>query len=373
MPQRTILFAGGGTGGHIYPNLAVLERLQAAGAGERAHFLVSRRPLDAQLLNKEGIPCTGLSAAPLRGRPIGLLHFLLGFWQSRKMVRQIIRETNAVAMVATGGFVSGPAVAAARRAGLPVALVNLDAVPGRANRLLARRATKVFTVYPTPQLPRAQRIGLPLRQSVRLELPAGEARARLGLARETPTLLVTAGSQGATSVNRMMIALLEQPTARAALADWQVVHLTGDHEREAVTAAYEKAGVRARVEPFYYEMGVLWRAATLAVSRAGAGSVAEAWAHRVPTIFFPYPYHKDQHQRLNAKPLVDVTGAIMLPDRVEPQANAEALLEPLLMLMGDPARRQAMRTKLSDAPPDGAETVATWLLEAIAGGAKGDG
>src|SRR5690606_34808033 len=148
-----------------------------------------------------------------------------------------------------------------------------------------------------------------------------QAREALGLAPDQPVLLVTAGSQGAATINRMMMALVKHPQGRAALADWQVYHLSGAREREAVERAYAEAGVAARVEPFCQRMGLAWRSAELAISRAGAGSVAEVLANAVPTIFMPYPYHKDQHQRLNALPLADAGGAVLVQDHIDAEAN----------------------------------------------------
>ena len=369
---RTVLLAGGGTGGHIFPNVAVLERLHERHAPVYPHFVVSNRPLDAEVVRKAGYDFTALPGIGLAvGRPWTWLRFWKLYQASIAAAGQLIAQTQAAAMVATGGFVSAPAVEAARRAGVPVAVVNLDAVPGKANRMMAKKATDVFSCYPCAELSTATRIGLPLRRAS--VAPPGvspaEARQQLGLDADRPTILVTAGSQGATTINQMMMDLVSRPRARHALAGWQMLHLSGAGEREAVAKAYADAKVPARVEAFCNAMGLAWRAATIAVSRAGAGSVAEVWANAVPTLFFPYPFHRDQHQRLNAQPLIDAGAGIMLTDHVEPVPNVAELMGPLLALMSNDAQRASMveilRTK---APDDGATAIAAWVHTAIGGG-----
>ncbi len=364
--QATILFAGGGTGGHIFPNLAIIERLVERGVGINPYLLVSQRPLDARMVAGSGLPYMSLAAQPFGGRPASLWRFWRGYRRSLRQVRALIRQSGARALIATGGFVSAPAIAAARRAGIPSALVNLDAVPGRANRAMAGRALARFTVYPHPALAGAMAIGLPLRQSALGVVQPDEARVQLGLHPDRPTLLVTAGSQGAESINALTLALCRNERARAVMRQWQIVHLAGLKQRDELEAAYEQAGLQARVYAFLDRMGLAWTAASLAISRAGAGSVAEAWANCVPTIFLPYPYHKDEHQRHNAAPMVATGGAMLLPDHVEPAANVEQILDPLLELMADKPRRHIMSAALAAHDPgDGAAAVAQWAVDAL--------
>ncbi|MFA9477217.1 glycosyltransferase [Phycisphaerales bacterium AB-hyl4] len=383
--QLTVLLAGGGTGGHIFPNAAVLERLREADAGEpeksrvTGHFILSRRPLDGQIADGLGVEWTSIVAEPFGLRPRVLWRFLSGFGEAKRQVRGVIARNGGnpglrgaqpsalgrTVMVATGGFVSGPAVRAAKACSVPVALVNLDAVPGRANAWLAGQVDKVFSVYEHASLRGAERVGLPLRRTaVRGDVEPEQARCELSLLPDRRTLLVTAGSQGAVSINRAMMALCEHDAVRSALRErWQVMHLAGESMRDEVAKAYAAAGIEANVLAFCDTMGLAWRSADLAITRAGAGSVAEAWANRVPSVFLPYPYHKDEHQRLNAQPMVDTGGAVLLRDRVEPTANVSELA-PLLgpMLTADD-RLMEMRAALDRDPPgDGAQAVADWVL-----------
>jgi UDP-N-acetylglucosamine--N-acetylmuramyl-(pentapeptide) pyrophosphoryl-undecaprenol N-acetylglucosamine transferase len=372
---RTVLFAGGGTGGHIYPNLAVLDELRRISAPQcawQARFLISDRPLDAQILDGLDVSVTALPVRPLPRNVLQWAGFLRCWRRSRATMQRLLREDPVAAVVATGGFVSGPVVVAARRAGAEVALVNLDAVPGRANRALVRHCTKTFSVYDVPQWPDHERIGLPLRRSARATIDAAQARTVLGLTPDVPTLLVMGGSQGAQSINATMRALV---AGRGAAVDllrrWQIIHISGPRPGAAaqVQQAYRNAGMAAHVLGFCDQVGRAWAAATLAVSRAGAGSVAEAWAAAVPAIFMPYPFHRDQHQRLNALPLCAAAGAVIAEDRIEPGRNARTL-EPLLeQLLADEGRLRQMSDALRATwPGDGATPVARWLADKLAGG-----
>ena len=362
----TVLFAGGGTGGHIYPNLAVWERLREAQGAPAGHFVLSDRPLDGRIVASENVGFTPLGVRPWPRRPWQWPGFLAALARATRQVRRLIDQHQVRAVVATGGYVAGPVLLAARRCGVPAAMVNLDAVPGRANSRLARQAARVFTVYASPHLPGATTIGLPMRRCAVGPDDQQWARRQLGLDPQRPTLMITGGSQGAQSVNEAVLATLGRDDVRAALAGWQVLHITGPQKDADVAAAYQRLGMPAIVTAFCDAMGLAWRAATLAVSRAGAGAVAEAWANAAPTLFLPYPFHKDQHQRLNAQPLVTIGGAELLTDRIDPAANAAGLAPRLIELARDEAARQAMAQRLTEHRPiDGAELVARWVTETI--------
>jgi UDP-N-acetylglucosamine--N-acetylmuramyl-(pentapeptide) pyrophosphoryl-undecaprenol N-acetylglucosamine transferase len=141
----TVLLAGGGTGGHVYPNIGIAERLEQLGVAARPHFLISERPGDARIVERHGGPATTIPVQPLPRRPWHVPRFVTSWRRSVRQVRDLLQSAQVAAVVTTGGFVSGPAVVAARRAGVPTALVNLDAVPGIANRYLARFADDIFT------------------------------------------------------------------------------------------------------------------------------------------------------------------------------------------------------------------------------------
>lgn len=362
---RTIVFAGGGSGGHISPGLAIAERLveSGGGAGVDPLFLCSSRAIDRTFLSETSFRFESLEAAPFGLRPSALLRFIRGFRRSDHTTRSLLSACVRPCVVALGGFVSAPVVHAATRCGIPTVLLNLDAVPGKANRLLARRCDMVLSAVETPGMPQlAERVvGLPVRRAAIAPGDAAHCRQALGLESERPTLLITGASQGSASMNALMAALLHEEAA--AFQSWQVYHLCGPTDLDRLRQAYVRAGVRAVVEPFLREMGLAWGAADLVVSRAGANSVAEARANAVPTLFLPYPYHRDLHQQHNARPMADLGGAVVERDAIEPSANLAGPGRILRELMSDQPRRQAMReVLLANRPDDAASLVAEIVL-----------
>jgi len=375
---HTFLFAGGGTGGHIYPALAIAEQVRARNSVVRTIILCSERPLDAQILRAEEAIYRVIPAKPLSVRPKALLGFAASWGASIRAARTAIAQARAgggtCEMVAMGGFVAAPCAQAAKVSSVPLTLVNMDAVPGKANRWVAKRADRVLTTvsvvgkYADRARDRWSLVGPIVREEAR---PAGDAaacRAQLGLDPAMPTLLVTGASQGARSINRLIVRLVQQ---HVQFKDWQIIHQTGSGDEEPIRAAYQGAGVRALVKPYFEAMGACWGAADFALSRAGAGSVAEAQASRTPTVFMPYPYHRDQHQRFNAQPLEAAGGAIIATDHIDETLNASGEESPgahVLKLLGSPQILREMRQALEKlGPADGASKIAEILLSSKAG------
>jgi UDP-N-acetylglucosamine--N-acetylmuramyl-(pentapeptide) pyrophosphoryl-undecaprenol N-acetylglucosamine transferase len=388
MFSGTLIFAGGGTGGHLFPGLAIAAALrERAPASVRARFICSDRPLDAEILHKEGVEFVPLAARPLSLRPRDLVRFLNSWGRCVRESRKVIRSAaphqvrsrpaggGGIVVVAMGGYVAAPVVQAARAERIPIVLVNLDAIPGKANRWIARHARRSARAI-APGRPiaftsaRIER-GTPadwklvppiVRRQAIASAATPECRRLLGLDPNRRTLVVTGGSQGARSINAFLAALLErEPRAFAA---WQVLHQCGRNEADPLRAAYQRAGVPALVVEFSDHMADWWGAADLALCRAGAGNVAEVWANRVPAIFLPYPYHRDQHQRYNAAVLAESGGAVIATDLVSPQRNAARVGPILIDLMSNPARLDAMRRALERlGPASGAEQIAEALLE----------
>jgi len=364
----TILFAGGGTGGHLYPSIAAAERLADLRPDVGVHFACSDRPIDAAILEPADVPFTPLPARPFTGHPLRFAGFAVRFLQTRGLARLLMRRLNVVCVVTMGGFVAAPVAIAARRLGVPVLLVNLDAAAGKANRFIAARSDRLFSVFEDAGLGveprRVEPIAMPLRRASIGPADPGEARLALGLDPARSLLLVTGGSSGARTINQALVALLENRDFRAAVADWSVLHQAGPSDHAELNAAYACAGVEARVVERIERMGAAWRGATAAIARAGASTVAEAQANRTPTIFMPYPFHADEHQRRNAEPLVAAGGAVVVADRRDGGANAERLLDPLLTLMRDASARQRMAEALAGRDVgDGAERLARAALE----------
>lgn len=365
---RTFLFAGGGSGGHISPALAICERLVDLDPSAGTLFMCSTRAIDESMLTEARVRFQPMPAAPLSLGPRGMARFARCFVACRRAARKEIRRHRVDRVVAMGGFVAAPVVSAAIASRVPVTLVNLDDPPGKANRWIARRCDQVLSAIELHDRPGfAERVvGMPIRRDARAPGTPPACREALGLDPAVATLLVTGASQGARSINAMVTAVA---VANPGLFDgWQVLHLAGNGDDGPVRAAWEAAGVPAVVRPFLHGMGPAWGAADLAVSRAGASSVAEAWANAVPTLFLPYPHHRDGHQQRNAAPMAATGGAIIETDAIDAAANVATAGATLRDLVRDEPRRRSMRAALRARPaPDAAETVARLVL---AGGRK---
>jgi len=336
---RTIVFAGGGSGGHLSPGLAVAEAVRDIDPTIESLFICSERAIDREMLTGAGVRFEPIPAAPFSLRPMALLRVLRALPRATRRSRDLLERTNACAVLALGGFVSVPVARAARACGVPLALLNLDAVAGRANRLVARWATTIFSAPPGDGLPNRARelVSVPVRRAARAPAPVSECRERLGLEPARQTLVITGASQGSTSLNEALPAIVAEHAALFAM--WQVLHLCGAAEEERVESLrkrYESAGVRAVVRPFLHEIGLAWGAASLAVSRAGASSVAEVALNRVPAIFVPFPHHRDQHQRRNSEPLTRAGSALVAHDPLRPNTGDPSLEDALLSLVRQP-------------------------------------
>jgi len=360
----SILFAGGGTGGHLSPGLAVSEVLRESRPGLGRVFACSTRAIDALMLSAAGETYEPIHAAHFGRSPRQMFRFVRGWRRARREARALLERHRIVAAVALGGFVAAPVVAEIAGAA-PILLLNLDAVPGKANRLLAKHCDLIVSTCATPSVRgfASHRVPMPLRKSTLSDSFGAPAKCRdeLGLDPHAATLVVTGASQGSQSINDLMRFIVSNH--RDWLDGWQVLHLCGEGRSSGLVEAYEAAGVPAVVLPFLDRMGLAWGAADLAISRGGANSVAEIAANAVPAVFLPYPHHRDRHQYENARPLVDLGGAVILDDRIDPGATVAAN-QALRNLLHDQGRRSDMRRALeAHRPNSGAGTVADILLE----------
>lgn len=385
VPAGSVIFAGGGTGGHIFPALAIAEAIasdshkaetQAEAAGPIRRLVIGAdRTLDIELLTSAQQRGDIEAFATIPARPFGLrpraLARLARDWgtcvrESRLLIRDERERTGrSPVIVAMGGYVSAPPVRAAMTEKCPVVLVNLDAVPGKANRWIAHRADQRFVVgrdgsafEPMDSVA----INPIVRAQIISHASPAEARAHFGLDPDRPTLLVTGGSLGARTINRFMIACVQAHADAFQANGWQVLHQCGPDDAETLRSAYAAQRVPAVVTHRLEDMGAAWAGADLAVCRAGAGTVAEVWATRTPAIFLPYPFHKDAHQRVNAAILTDAGAGVLGQDLIEPGDNVRANGAELRSLLTDPARRAGLADMLQHfGPADGAQQVARFV------------
>lgn len=367
-PPR-IAIACGGTGGHLFPGLAVADELRQRGCA--VQLFISPKEVDqAAVRGLTGASGPGAALEFVTLPAVALqdgrwLAFARGFAKSFFAARKLFRARAPHAALAMGGFTSVPPVLAARRAGAATFLHESNSVPGRANRLLARWVDVAFTGFPEAAARLRCRCtmnpGTPVRPGFAAQ-DVAECRRALGLAMERPVVLVTGGSQGARGLNDLVLRAL--PLLARSVPDWQWLHLTGAADAERVRAAWAAAGLSARVEPFTDRMEVFLGAADAAVTRAGASSLAELAALRLPAVLVPLPTAADDHQRANARAFVREGAARMLEQGSATPEDFFAALQPLV---ADAAVRAAMRAALGRRhTPNAAAEIATQILAALA-------
>lgn len=346
LPSAPFVFAGGGTGGHLYPALALAEAFRRRLSRARFLFLGTQRSIEERILQSADCDWVPQSLPALRRAPWRWPGICRGFWRSAQACRARFEADPPAVVIGNGGLPSVPAVREAARMGIPVVLLNPDAVPGRANRYLAGLAHLVFaqweeTIGHLSATVSVRVCGCPVREAFnRPDREAGLRRFGLDGARRT--LLVTGASQGARTVNEAVVANLDFLESRS---DWQVLHLTGDADHETVRRAYHARSVPAKVLPFTHHMADALAAADLVVARAGASTLAEITAVGRASILMPYPHHRDMHQLANARCLVsakDGSAARIVHDRADASLNGPALGAVLEHLMTDDDAREAL-------------------------------
>jgi len=369
--DRRLYFAGGGTGGHIYPAMAVAEQIVKIEPEAKIHFFCSTREIDKHILGQTRFEYTALPARGFSIRPRELVAFFKSFRQSNRVARDIMGDGKDAVVVGAGGFVSASVCWVAHKRDVPVVLLNIDIVPGRANRIMARWASEVFVQFEETGRYFAQRgtkasvVGCPLREGFSHPEPDA-VREQLGLDKSKRILLITGASSGAQNINKTVCSLLEKLNAFA--DHWQIVHLAGRANYERVAGKYADAQIGHKVLDYFDDMPNLLAAADLVVGRSGAVSVAEYAAAAAPSICMPYPYHRDRHQYLNAGKLVEAGAAVIVDDLPDEKDRAEWLWEELEELMkDDEKRRQMAEACRSVARPQADVKIAVKLLE-MAGG-----
>lgn len=360
-----VAIACGGTGGHLFPGLAVAEQLQKHGC--RVALLISPKDVDQQAVKSaRGMEIVTLPAVGLQNR--NYLSFARSFWRSWRMARNFFRTHPPRAVLAMGGFTSAPPVLAAKKFQARTFLHESNTIPGRANRFLARFVDEAFVGFPSSVSRLRARKVTPTGTPVRPQFQPGDpapCRAAFRLDPGRNTILVMGGSQGASGINQLIWSAL--PLLRDRAAGWQWLHLTGPADVEKANQAYAAHGFRAVVKPFVAEMDLALGAATAAVSRAGASSIAEIAAVRLPSLLIPFPAAADNHQFYNAQAL-ETTGAARLLE--QKNATPEKVAALLAGLVDDSTARERMQTALAQwHAPRAAEQIAENILAAIGQGA----
>jgi UDP-N-acetylglucosamine--N-acetylmuramyl-(pentapeptide) pyrophosphoryl-undecaprenol N-acetylglucosamine transferase len=330
-------------------------------------LLVSPKEVDRQAM--QGVSGMEVFTLPAIGlRRGGEIAFVRGFIQSYRATAKLFKLHRPLAALAMGGFTSAPPILAAKRAGARTFLHESNTIPGRANRWLSRIVHHAFVGFPTAAGRLHNRnltvTGTPVRPCFQTR-DAAACRARLGLDPARPCLLVMGGSQGASAINGLLRQSLPLLATRAPELQW--FHLTGPRDAERMTQAYAELKLQAVVRPFFAEMELVLGAATAAVCRAGASSLMELAAMRVPAVLVPYPAATDNHQFHNARAF-EATGAARLLE--QKSATPEMLVQLLLDLIEKPAVRERTQNALAKwHAPHAAEQIAEAMLLAVGAGA----
>lgn len=340
-----LLIAGGGTGGHLFPGMAVAEEFLARDPSNQVLFVGTERGIEARAVPAAGYRLELITAAGIRGKGLfsqikGAAMMLYGYAQSRK----ILKSFQPDMVLGVGGYASLPMVLAAKGMQIPPYIHEQNAIPGMTNKLLARFADRVFiTLEESARFfpkEKTQVTGNPLRRQilnmVAKQNPPSIPTLQKGGSEQSEQggfrLFVFGGSQGAHAINTAMIAALPH---MADLSDrLEICHQTGENDCTEVRAAYGKCGIQSNVQPFISDMATEYHTADLIICRAGATTIAEVTACGKACLFIPFPHAVDDHQRRNAEALLKKQACFML---LEKELSGESLAGTIRELIGDPA------------------------------------
>jgi UDP-N-acetylglucosamine--N-acetylmuramyl-(pentapeptide) pyrophosphoryl-undecaprenol N-acetylglucosamine transferase len=353
------VIACGGTGGHLFPGLAVAEVLRAR--GHEVMLFVSEKEIDALALSGRSefrfhkLPTVGL---PSPFSP-AILGFTRRFAESLRLCRGIYRKFNPHAIIGMGGFTSTAPVLAGKMRGIPTFIHESNAIPGKANRLTARMVRAVLLGFKecAPFFPktRTEVTGTPIRKELQ-PVDRKAARQRLGLREDLRTLLVMGGSQGASGINQAVIKSLpflhDMPI--------QVIHLAGTRDERLVADNYQREKISAYVAAFHHAMEEVYSAADFAIARSGAASLAELAAFALPSILIPFPYAAEDHQTRNAEIFVRAGAAILLK---ESEITADVLAQKIHGLIDHPNQLHRMAQNSARLAPKNAAALVVETME----------
>jgi UDP-N-acetylglucosamine--N-acetylmuramyl-(pentapeptide) pyrophosphoryl-undecaprenol N-acetylglucosamine transferase len=379
-----LLIAGGGTGGHLFPGVALAEELRARDPGAEIRFVGTARGIEARVLPGLGwelslIEISGLKTVGALGALRGLARLPRALWQARRVVQQFAPD----AVIGVGGYASGPVVLMARFAGIPTAICEQNSIPGLTNKLLGRVVRAVFVSFEgTRQFFKPNKTvvsGNPVRRELLQKLlevstaetsvsPARSAEPRPSATAQpeasTPAprsasavvhVLVSGGSLGAVAVNELAAEAL---IALAQALPLAIVHQTGENGLAETAKRYADAGIAADCRAFITDMAGEYQRADVVLGRAGATTVAELAIAGKPAVFIPYPFAADNHQELNAREMAEAGAALMFR---QAELTPPRLAEALRPLLTDDARRAQMSAQMKAlARPMAAATVIDW-------------
>jgi UDP-N-acetylglucosamine--N-acetylmuramyl-(pentapeptide) pyrophosphoryl-undecaprenol N-acetylglucosamine transferase len=358
-----IIITGGGTGGHLFPGIALAAALRQQFSDCEIMFIGTKRQLDRDTLvgldfQQESITCMGLKGMGLTHRIRSLASLPKAVLEAHRLIKQFQPEL----VFGVGGYVTGPVLLAARLLGVPSCIHEQNSIPGLANRLTARFVNKVFVSipgnYPFP-LAKTVVSGNPVRTEI---LAAAEQKQRQQEAAKPFTLLVMGGSLGAHRINMLMLEAMAIIKKQQSVP-FRLIHQTGAADAEQVRAGYAAVDIEAEVAPFIKDMAAVYAQADLAVARAGATSLAELAVMGLPALLIPYPHAADDHQAANASYYVAGGGARMYREEELDAGRLAAAIMELVKNADELAQMGAAMRQV--AVPDAAERILADCMELI--------
>ncbi|MEA2083221.1 MAG: undecaprenyldiphospho-muramoylpentapeptide beta-N-acetylglucosaminyltransferase [Thermodesulfobacteriota bacterium] len=346
-----MVVTGGGTGGHLFPGIAVSEAFINRFPGSEALFIGAGRGMDAKALAGRGLKTASISCHGLKGESrFFRVRTLLELPFSLLQAAIIIRRFRPALVFGVGGYVTGPVVLAARLMGIATCIHEQNSIPGVANRILGRFVDRIFVSIPGSEscFPRKKTLltGNPLRKEL---LADRTLKNKKGV-----TLLVLGGSQGARRVNELVKEALGRYKDKLP-EGFRVIHQTGIHDESTVRDSYNRIGIPAKVASFFKDMAKVYEDADFVVSRAGATTLAEITVKKIPALLIPYPFAADGHQEKNGGYLVDGGAAVMFTER---DLNGEILGKEIISILIDKKRLEIMKAAAGKlAKPQAAETI----------------
>ena len=358
-----LAIACGGTGGHLFPGLAIAEAVRRR--GHEVRFFISAKPVDKRALSGAGESENGVEIPAVGWTGLfGAVPFLFRLIGAVRKAGEELSKFKADALLGMGGFVSAASVGAARRSGIPYFLHESNAIPGRATKLLSAGANKMFVGFEEcgRHLPKAKVSvsGTPVRSRLG-KVSKEEALKKLGLHPKRHLVAILGGSQGARGINEAVLRGL--PALKPLANTIQILHLAGEAHADKVRHAYEHSGFHAIVLGFCDEMDAVYAAADLVVSRAGAGTLAELAACGVPSILVPFPAAVDDHQTANAHAYADRGAAEIVAEK---NLDGTELGPRIARLLGDSVRQEHMRRGArQQSSPEAAEKIAEEIAHVL--------
>jgi UDP-N-acetylglucosamine--N-acetylmuramyl-(pentapeptide) pyrophosphoryl-undecaprenol N-acetylglucosamine transferase len=363
MNAKRIIISGGGTGGHIYPAVAIANELQVQNPGVEILFVGAEGRMEMEKVPREGFKIIGLPIAGInRSNLLANINFPFKVINSLRIARRVLKDFAPDAVVGVGGYASGPTLIAAGWMGIPTLIQEQNSYAGVTNKLLAKRSKKICVAYPNMEtfFPSEKILitGNPVRKDIsESKITKAVASEKFGLSPDKTTVLILGGSQGARSINEAILANIHAIAAAGIQLIWQ----TGKgFLAKAKSAVADIPADRLHVAEFIYDMPAAYAAADVVASRAGALSVSELSLVGKPTILVPFPHAAEDHQTQNAMSLVDADAARLVLDKLA----FEELVPTILALSLDVATRQLLaRNILTFGKPDAGKNIALEVLK----------